>query len=102
MSYGKKVSLAELMGTKAANGNGQLSLDQLPHILGESNPELPRNAVGRHRLIRSLQQRFGKNFRSLPGISNLIKEFDSDVELELKIARLQNIKLKDFKRGKSK
>lgn len=90
----KKVTLAELMGSKAASGNGKLSLSQLPEILGEAMPELPRNPVGRHRLIRSLQQRFGPNFRSLPGVKDLVEEFDSDIEFERRVARLGEIRYK--------
>lgn len=90
----KKVSLSELMGKSGSQKSGSLSLDHLPDILGESMPDLPRNNVGRFRLVRALQQRFGKNFRSLPGVSNLITEFDKDMELEDKIARMKKIKLK--------
>lgn len=90
----KKASLAELMGSKASEE--RLSLKQLPAILGEAMPEMPKNAVGRHRLIRALQQRFGKNFRSLPGVTDLVKEFDDQIDLEVRIARIQAIKLKDF------
>lgn len=94
MSRARKVSLAELMGKPAASAEGQLRLSQLKDILGEAMPELPRSAVGRHRLIRSLQQRFGVNFRTLPGVSDLVKEFDSELELERKIAQIRNIKFK--------
>lgn len=89
----KKNSLAEMMGSNGAqqSANG-LQLSRLHEILGDATPELPRNAVGRHRLIRALNQRFGKNFRSLPGISNLIKQFDSDLEVENKIAHISSIK----------
>ena len=94
MSRSRKLSLAELMGSKAASGGGKLSLSKLPEILGDAMPELPRTAVGRHRLIRALQQRFGANFRTLPGVSDLVKEFDGDVALERKIAQMQSIKLR--------
>lgn len=90
----KRASLAELMGSAGAAGGGKLSLKQLPDILGDGMPELPRNPVGRHRLIRSLQQRYGKNFRSLPGVKDLVKEFDADIELEIKIQQLGAIKIK--------
>lgn len=86
----RKASLSELMGADASSG--QLSLKHLPTVLGEAMPELPRNAVGRHRLIRALQQRFGPNFRSLPGIKNLISEFDYDVGTEDKVRKIQAIK----------
>jgi hypothetical protein len=93
-----KATLAEMMGSKAASGGG-LSLKQLPEILGDAMPELPKNPVGRHRLIRALQQRFGNNFRALPGVKNLVKEFDNDVELEMKIARISAVKLRGMKNG---
>lgn len=89
-----KVSLNEIMGSKAGSAGGNLSLNDLPSILGESMPELPKNNVGRFRLVRALQQRFGKNFRSLPGVSNIIKEFDDDMAFEEKLARMKSIKPK--------
>lgn len=94
MSSNRKLSLAEMMGATAAKTgqSGKLSLSQLPEILGDGCPDIPKNAVGRHRLIRSLQQRFGPNWRSLPGVKDLVVEFDSDVELEMRIARLKKIK----------
>lgn len=90
----KKASLAELMGITAskAGGQGSLTLEQLPEILGDSMPALPKNAVGRHRLIRSLQQRFGSNWRGLPGVSDLVKQFDGAIQTEIKIAKLRQIK----------
>lgn len=87
----KKVTLAELMGSSASQG---ISLGKLPEILGDAMPELPRNNVGRHRLIRSLQQRFGNNWRSLPGVKDLVREFDDDIALERKIAEIKRIKYK--------
>jgi len=88
----RKTTLAELMGSKASDRSGRLSLDQLPEILGDSMPELPRSPVGRHRLIRALQQRFGSNFRSLPGIKDLVDEFDKDMEFERKVAQMKTIR----------
>lgn len=85
----KRASLAELMGKDASEG---LSLSKLPDILGEAMPELPKNAVGRHRLIRALQQRFGNNYRSLPGVKDLVSEFDKDVAFESKVKRMSAIR----------
>lgn len=97
----KKLTLAELMGSSAASrGEQGLSLKQLPVILGDAMPDLPKNAVGRHRLVRALQQRFGPNFRSLPGVGGLIKEFDTEVELETRVQRIASIRLSDFKKEK--
>lgn len=93
MSRDKKVSLAELMGADASGSKGPgLTLSQLPKILGDAMPELPKNPLGRHRLIRSLQQRYGKNFRSLPGIKELVKQFDNEIEFEKKVAQMKNLR----------
>lgn len=97
----KRASLSELMGVKAGNSGGNLSLKMLPEILGDAMPELPRSAIGRHRLIRALQQRFGPNFRSLPGVMGLVKEFDSEAKFEKEVDTIRNIKLENL-RGKSK
>lgn len=95
----KRASLAELMGKSAAQSHSQggLKLSQLGEILGDATPELPKNAVGRHRLVRALQQRFGSNFRSLPGVKALIEEFDQDLAFERKVAEMQAIR---YKKGK--
>lgn len=88
----KKSSLAELMGSSASGKGDGLALSHLPQILGDSMPELPRNPLGRHRLIRSLQQRYGKNFRSLPGVKDLVKQFDDEIAFEVRVAKMKKIK----------
>ena len=93
----KRASLAELRGSAAGGAEHGLKLSQLPTILGEAMPELPRTAVGRHRLVRALQQRFGRNFRSLPGVKNLVEEFDKDLSFERKISHMQAIKYRSGK-----
>lgn len=90
----KKTTLAEIMGSKASSLGGSLELHHLPDILGEAMPDLPKNQLGRHRLIRSLKQRFGANFRSLPGVSGLISQFDKEIEFEIRIARMKAIRPK--------
>lgn len=87
----RNASLSELMGSAASGG---LKLSNLHELLGHATPELPRDAVGRHRLIMALHQRFGPNFRSLPGISGLIKQFDDELAVEKKVAQIKQIKLK--------
>lgn len=98
---GKKASLAEIMGKKgaqAASGERKLTVDDLPDLLGEAMPDLPKNAVGRHRLIRSLKARFGPNYRSLPGVGDIVKDFDSVMDIERKVQRIKSIRMKDFKK----
>jgi len=96
---GKKVSLSEIM-CKAGADTAQKgpSLEHLPELLGEAMPEMPKNAVGRYRLLRSLKARFGPNFRSLPGVSDLLKQFDGVIETEVRIGKIKNLKYADFKK----
>lgn len=97
----RKLSLSELMGKAGASraSGGGLTLEHLPELLGENLPDLPRNAVGRHRLIRSLQQRFGSNFRSLPGVADLVKKFDDEIAFEDRVQRLKTVKYQGGSRG---
>ena len=100
MSKGKKVSLAELMGSAGASANGRLELRHLPQILGDSLPDLPRNSLGRYRLMTALQQRFGDNFRALPGVAGLVEQFDKEVDFEDRIEKIKAIKLETFRKAK--
>jgi hypothetical protein len=95
MARRHKVSLNELMGSGTKGED--LKLSRLHEILGDAMPELPRNAVGRHRLVRALQQRFGRNFRSLPGVSGLVKEFDHETKFEQKLGQIRGIRYKPTK-----
>lgn len=96
----RKVSLAELMGKDSSTQGLQLS--KLHEVLGEAMPELPRNPIGRHRLVRSLNQRFGPNFRSLPGVKDLMSQFDGEIEFEKQCAKLRSIKYVPTKKKESK
>lgn len=84
--------LAELMGDYGATMGNQLRLEHLPKLLGGGMPELPLNAVGRHRLLMALKQRFGANFRSLPGVRNLLTEFDGQISHAQRVEQLRQIK----------
>jgi hypothetical protein len=86
----KKLSLSEMMGSAAAGGG--LRLSNLHDVLGHLTPDLPRNEVGRYRLITALHQRFGPGYRSLPGVNDLFREFDGDVEHEEKKRKLAAIR----------
>jgi hypothetical protein len=90
----KKVSLSEVMGSKGAAAGAGASLKQLPEILGEGMPELDLSNVGRIRLIRALKQRFGSNFRSLPGLKNIVKEFDDRAKLAVTTEKIRAVKMK--------
>lgn len=72
-----RASLAEIMGKKGAQKGASLSLDDLPQLLGDALPELEFTQVGKSRLRRALQQRFGDGFRNIPGVRNILKEFDA-------------------------
>lgn len=90
----KRASLSEIMGSDAAEKGsaGELRLEHLPEILGDAMPDMPKNAVGRYRLLRSLKARFGPNFRSLPGVTGLLKQFDGVLDTERTIHKIRSLK----------
>jgi len=53
-------------------------LHDLPHVLGENMPRLEYTPLGRHRLVSALSRRFGKNYRSVPGVAEVLKKFDKE------------------------
>lgn len=72
--------MGELLGKSGAKSD--LSLADLPEILGEKMPELPKNRIGKFRLVSALQARFGPAYNNIPMVTKLIKEFDDEVETE--------------------
>ncbi len=88
----KKVSLNELMGSGASDKKGRdLSLDDLTGLLGDRMPKLNFNPIGRMRLTTALRNRFGDNYRQLPGIDSILKEFDEHAKFEITKARMRMI-----------
>lgn len=77
-SKSKPATLAELIGKDV----GEMSMNDLPKILGEKMPEMPYNRIGRFRLNNALKLRFGSGYKNIPGIKNILTEFDSHVETE--------------------
>lgn len=75
----KPASIAELLGKEP---NGRMVADDLPKLLGEKMPELPRNRLGRYRLMNALKLRFGIGYKNIPGIKDIIADFDQQVETE--------------------
>lgn len=60
-----------------------LELNDLHDLLGEGMPKLEFHALGRVRLMRALRQRFGENYKSVPGIQDVISKFDHESKIEL-------------------
>ncbi len=86
----KPASLGELLGSAAQKQD--LSLEDLPEILGEKMPELPKNRIGRFRLVNALQQRFGNGYNNIPMVSKIIKQFDEEIKFENVIRRNKGMK----------
>ena len=91
MSRAGKITLNEIMGKAAASGQKSLSLDDLGELLGERMPKLEYTPVGRFRLTSALRNRFGDNYRNLPGISDIMKEFDDQARFNVKIQEMKQI-----------
>jgi hypothetical protein len=71
----KQATLGELLGS----GKNKVTMDNLPEVLGLKMPELPKNRVGKLRLIHAFQQRFGVNYRQMPGVSDVLGEFEQNI-----------------------
>lgn len=90
----KPASLGELLG-EGYEHRDKLTLEDLPKLLGEKMPEIPFDRVGKIRLINALQMRFGGGFSDIPGVKNILQEFDK----ELKVASV--IRMNRRKNGNS-
>lgn len=89
----KKASLNELMGTAGGKASGKsLSLDDLGELLGERMPKIQFSPVGKLRLTQALRKRFGDDYRNLPGIDNVLKEFDKETEFNIKLQKMKMLK----------
>jgi hypothetical protein len=77
----KPASLGELMG-KGFEHRDKLTLEDLPKLLGEKMPHMEYNRVGRVRLVNALHQRFGPGFRNIPGVQDIMNEFDKEISVD--------------------
>lgn len=97
----KNTSLNELMGGSGEKAKGKkLSLDDLGQLLGERMPKLEFSPVGRLRLTNALRNRFGDSYRNLPGISEIIKDFDKEAAMSVRIQEIKQIKYDKKKESK--
>lgn len=88
-------TLNELMGAKGGEAKSRkLTLKDLETLLGERMPKLDYSPVGRLRLTTALRNRFGDSYRNLPGISDIIKEFDEEAKFAVKLQEMKMIKPK--------
>lgn len=91
----KKASLNEIMGKAGSTAKAKkLSLSDLPALLGEAMPEIPHTPVGRLRLTMALRNRFGDNFRNIPGVKDIMSEFDEEAKFNVKLHEMKMIKSK--------
>jgi hypothetical protein len=89
----KNTSLNELMGKSGSKAERKdLSLNDLQDILGERMPKIEFSPVGRLRLTQALRKRFGDDFRNLPGIEGILKEFDEESKFSVKLQEMKMIK----------
>ncbi len=88
----KKASLNELMGKGGDTAKSRdLTLKDLPAILGDAMPEINKTPVGRLRLVSALRNRFGDQWRNIPGVTGLIKEFDEEAAFNVKLQEMKMI-----------
>ena len=89
-------TLGELMGRAGDQGvEKKFTISDLKDLLGESMPKLEFSAVGRIRMMNALRGRFGKSFRNLPGISDIIKDFDDEAGFRVRLEKMRQIKVEN-------
>lgn len=72
------------MGKKGEKAHESgLDFEDLPELLGEKMPKLEFHTLGRVRLVQALSDRFGANFRNVPGIQGLLSKFDHEAKITL-------------------
>lgn len=88
-----KSSLNELMGSSGEKAKAKkLTLADLESLLGERMPKLEFSPVGRFRLTTALRNRFGDAYRNLPGIDDILHEFDKEATYNVKLQEMKMIK----------
>lgn len=87
----KPASLGELMG-EGYEHRTQLTLADIPKLLGHKMPEITYDRVGRLRLHHALQQRFGQDYVNMPHIRDLLKQHAEAMVNEAKIKANRNAK----------
>lgn len=90
-----KISLGELVGSKAASSG--ISLDNLKDFLGDKEPNITLDAVGKFRLTNALRERFGDGYRNIKGVPDLLDDFDQRVKHAKLKHQLSGIKPKGGK-----
>lgn len=97
MKY-RPLSLNELMGENANQVKTEgMSMEHLSNMLGEKMPDIKPGPVGKIRLLRALRMRFGQSYRSIPGVPELLKDFDEQTNFHVKLAQMKMLKPKRSK-----
>lgn len=90
-----KASLNELMGSGGSKAKERdLGLDDLKEVLGERMPKMEYSPIGRMRLVNALKKRFGDDYEHIPGISNVLSEFDKEIKFAVTMNKMKLIKAK--------
>jgi hypothetical protein len=89
-----RLSLAEILGKKGAKKSEgrKLTLEDLGDLVGENLPEINFDAVGKHRLVTALRNRFGEGYRSIPAAKDIIADFEEKRSFEERLSQLRGIK----------
>ncbi len=77
----KPASFGELMG-EGFEHRTELTLDDLPKMLGEKMPEIRYDRVGKLRLVNALHQRFGAGYGNIPGVKQILVHFEKEMHAE--------------------
>lgn len=88
MAKNRRTTLNEILG--GSGDKRSWGLSDLPNLLGEKMPKLEYHPVGRLRLVRALSMRFGPGYRNIPGVSDILKEFEDNMQTEVITQKIKN------------
>lgn len=69
----------------------KLELSDLAKFFKEEEmPSVDVTPIGRHRLLQALRNKYGETYRNKPGISKMLKDYDSQREFFMKAMKARD------------
>lgn len=68
-------------GRKEDEPSLQIHMGPIHEALDGQSPELDETAVGRHRLISALTQRYGQGFKLIPAAKKALEHYDREADV---------------------
>lgn len=79
------------MKKKLPNAHG-LDMTKVQKVLGPEAPSVTADRIGKYRLMESLKNKYGPNYKNHPDAKHVIKEHDAQVDHLKTIFRIHSAK----------